>query len=98
MEPTDASWSDGDPSRQEDGNQRAAWEEIMNEELGMRNFEDVHDHLQHSAFITPHCNQSIPSMGLLAVAYSLRGIRPALYASRPASTAYFIASAMAMGS
>src|SRR6185436_4601063 len=41
---------------------------------------------------------SMPSIGLLAVAYSFRGIRPALYANRPASTAYFIASAMAMGS
>src|SRR2546428_389985 len=44
-----------------------------------------------------HC-YSMPSMGLLAVAYNFRGIRPALYARRPASTAYFMASAMAIGS
>src|SRR3989442_227456 len=40
----------------------------------------------------------MPSIGLLAVAYSLRGIRPALNASLPAHTAYFMASAIRMGS
>jgi hypothetical protein len=39
-----------------------------------------------------------PSSGLLAVAYIFRGMRPARKASRPASTASFIARAMATGS
>ena len=39
-----------------------------------------------------------PVNGLDAVAYSLRSIRPARYASRPASTASFIARAIAIGS
>ena len=36
--------------------------------------------------------------GLLAVAYIFLGIRPDRYASRPAMTACFIASAIAIGS
>ena len=40
----------------------------------------------------------MPSTGLLAVAYIFLGMRPARYASRPAITASFIASAIATGS
>jgi hypothetical protein len=40
----------------------------------------------------------MPSTGLLADAYARRGIRPARYASRPASTASFMARAIATGS
>ena len=36
-------------------------------------------------------------MGLLAVAYILRGMRPDRYASRPASTACFMANAICTG-
>ena len=50
----------------------------------------------HSA--TNHQRPTSPSSGLLAVAYDLRGMRPAKYASRPARTASFIAVAMATGS
>src|SRR5471032_2238355 len=39
-----------------------------------------------------------PSIGLLAVAYIFRGMRPARYASLPARTASFIDSAIATGS
>src|SRR5262245_931095 len=39
-----------------------------------------------------------PSIGLLALAYSLRGIRPDRNASRPASQAYRIAHAIRTGS
>src|SRR5207302_8812715 len=41
---------------------------------------------------------TIPSTGLLAVAYIFRGIRPARQARRPARTASFIDSAIATGS
>src|SRR5580704_9040065 len=51
---------------------------------------------RHSYFVLQR--PTIPSMGLLAVPYSLRGIRPARYANRPARTASFIASAIAAGS
>ena len=39
-----------------------------------------------------------PSIGLLADAYIFFGMRPARYASRPARTASFMASAIATGS
>src|SRR6202023_2929265 len=51
-----------------------------------------------SAHALGRCRSALPSHAVDASAYSRRGMRPARYARRPASTALRIASAMSTGS
>src|SRR5262245_11235199 len=52
----------------------------------------------HGHHLSQRLGAMRPSIGLDADAYSLRGMRPARYASRPASQAYRIAHAIRSGS
>src|SRR5947209_17861476 len=56
--------------------------------------DDVHSDAPGNDQTLPPAGAIRPSIGLDAWAYSFFGIRPARYASRPASQAYFIAYAV----